>query len=159
MSSQPPLLHMIWGLLFISHITHTIFARCLSEKHSSPFYFRTPVMSHSPSHCVSRCVYNSIKGKVRSADAFHFVILCKWCACNCLPSVPRSRNSLHEASPTEPAPEQKWLQQRMPVAQHLGNYCVFTFILFQNSFLEGWTVNVTVQPCTKSPFSFVQFVS
>lgn len=121
MSSQPPLLHMIWGLLFISHITHIIFARCLSEKHSSPFYFRTPVMSYSPSHCVSRCVYSSIKGKVRSADAFHFVILCKLCECYCLPSVPRSGNSLREASPIEPAPEQKWLQQRMPVVQHLGN--------------------------------------
>lgn len=78
-------------------------------------------------HCVSRCVYSSVKGKVRSADAFHFVILCKWCVCNCLPSVPRSGNSLHEASPTEPAPEQNWLQNRMPVAHHLGNW-VFTFI-------------------------------
>lgn len=75
-----------------------------------------------------------------------------------LPSVPRSGNSLHEASPTEPAPEQKWLQQRMPIAQHLGNW-VFTLILFQNNFLEGWIVNVTVQPCMESPFSLIQFVT
>lgn len=132
-------LYCTWfeGLPFIPHITHIIFARCPSWKHSSPFYFRTPFMSHSPSHSVSRCVNSSIKGKVMSADAFHFLILCKWCEYNCLPSVPRSGNSLHEASPIEPAPEQKWLQQRMPVAQHLGNWG-FTFILFQNNFLEGW---------------------
>lgn len=98
------------------------------------------------------------KGKVRSADAFHFVILCKWCACNCLPSVPRSGNSLHEASPTEPAPEQSGFSKECQLLSILASQ-FFTFILFQNKFLEGWTVNMTVKPCTKSPFSLIQFVT
>lgn len=146
MSSQPPWLHMIWGLLFISHITHIIFARCLSEKHSSPFYFRTPVMSHSPSHCVSRCVYISIKGKsgLLMLSILWFSVndvratacpQCQGLGTHCMKHLPENQHQNRSGYNKE--------CQLLSI----GIYCGFTFILFQNSFLEGWTVNVTHPVC------------